>query len=81
LPEEASNVQLVSRILALSSFDAGRVSRHRIVETRQIRVPGELGDLCTAILVDTNLGRKIVILRFSGPAVGWWSRVYDADAT
>jgi hypothetical protein len=79
LPRTATNEQVVSRVFELSSFDKGRVSDHRIVETRQIRIPGDQ-DLYTALLVKTNLGRKIVLLRFNGPSVGWWSRVYDADA-
>lgn len=30
-----------------------------------------------ALLVDTDQGRKIVLIRHGGPAVGWWSRIFD----
>lgn len=80
LPGSAPNEQVLSRVLEHSAFDKGPVSEHLILESRQVRMPGDLEGIYTALLVDTNLGRKIVILKFHGPAVGWWSRIYDADA-
>jgi hypothetical protein len=80
LTASASNEEILSRIFELYVCAEGRVFEHGIVEVRQIRIPGELPDLYTALLVETNLGRKIVILKFNGPVVDWWSRVYDPDA-
>jgi hypothetical protein len=31
-----------------------------------------------AALVRTDYGDKIVLLKYGGPRIGWWSRVYDA---
>ncbi len=77
LPADASNERVLSRLFELSAFDAGRVSSHHLLEARQIEIPGEVQGRYTALLVQTNLGRKIVILKFIGPEVGWWSRIYD----
>jgi hypothetical protein len=79
LTENASSEQIVARVLELSTFDKGRVTKHRIMQTRRVQIPGEQQELYTAILVETNIGRKVVLLKFSGPAAGWWSRVYAAD--
>jgi hypothetical protein len=40
---------------------------------------GEGGRRFVAVLVDTDQGTKIVLLRFAG-SVGWWNRVFDAGA-
>ncbi|MGA2867154.1 MAG: hypothetical protein ABSF95_21975 [Verrucomicrobiota bacterium] len=81
LPATASTEQVVSRVFQMSGFDKGHVTTHRILETRQVRIPGSLPDIYTAVLVDTDLGKKIVLLKHEGPAAGWWSRVYDAETS
>ena len=77
LPAHAPVEQVLSRVFQLSAFNTGRVSEHHVLQARQIEIPGEVQGRYTALLVQTNLGRKIVILKFSGLEVGWWSRVYD----
>lgn len=32
----------------------------------------------TAVLTETDLGKKIVLLKYERPGLGWWNRVYDA---
>jgi hypothetical protein len=77
LPATASAEQVVARVFKMISFDKGRVKSHRILETREIRIRGPLPDTYTALLVDTDFGRKIVLLQYTSPSVGWWSRVFD----
>ena len=78
LPAAASTEQVVARVFQMTGFDKGHVSSHRILETRQVRIGDSFPDATyTAVLVDTDLGRKIVLLQYSSPSVGWWSRVYD----
>jgi hypothetical protein len=49
------------------------------LETRQVRIPGSLPDVYTAVIVDTDLGKKIVLMKYEGAALGWWSRVFPAE--
>jgi hypothetical protein len=81
LPRAASMQQVVSRVFEMTGFDAGRVKEHRILETRQVRIAGSLPDEYTAVLVETDMGRKIVLLQYQGERARgmWWSRVYDAE--
>ena len=79
LAENASNEQIVARVFEVSTFDQGRVTEHRILQTRHVQIPTGQQELYIAILVETNIGRKIVLVKFDGPAAGWWSRVYAAD--
>ncbi len=81
LPATASTEQLVSRLFQMTGFDRGQVTTHRILKVRKVRIPGDLPDIYTAVVIDTDLGRKIVLLKYEGPAAGWWSRVYDADTS
>jgi hypothetical protein len=79
VPATASTEQVVIRVFQKISFDKGRVAKSSILETRQVRIPGSLPDEYTAVLVETDLGRKIVLLQHVAEPLGWWSRVYDAD--
>jgi hypothetical protein len=45
---------------------------------RHLRGPGGRTDRYTAALVDTDFGVKIVLIKYAGPTLGWWSHVYDA---
>jgi hypothetical protein len=80
LPDAASTEQLLQRVFERTGFDAGRVTAHTLLTVRDVRIPvGSVSETYTAALVDTNLGRKIVLLQHATPTGGWWSRAYDAD--
>ncbi len=78
LPATASIEQILERVFQLSGFEKGHVSSHRILETRQVRIGESSSEATyTAVLVDTDLGRKIVLLQYLSTSESWWSRVYD----
>src|SRR2546422_3494314 len=79
LPATASTEQVVSRVFQMTGFDRGHVTSHKILKVRDVSIPGSLPDIRTAVVVDTDLVSKIVLLKYEGPAVGWWSRVYDTE--
>lgn len=81
LPETASTEEVVSKTFKMTSFDKGRVENYKILQIRKVRIRGSLPDLYTAVLVETTFGKKIVLFRYVGETVGWWSRVYDAKAS
>jgi hypothetical protein len=77
LPESSSTEQILERVFQKTGFDRGHVSSYKVLEVRQVRIPGY-----TAALVHTDLGEKIVLFKYDGQAVGgWWSRVYEANRT
>lgn len=79
LPAAASTDEVLRQVFQkFISVHGSHVGRHEILETRQVRIPvGAPSDVFTAVLVETNLGRKIVLLQYESPGLGWWSRVYD----
>jgi hypothetical protein len=81
LPETASSEQVIKKTFEMTGFDKGHLTSYKIVEIRQVHIRGSLPDLYTAALVQTDLGEKIVLFKYDGPKVGWWSRVYDANHT
>jgi len=74
LPADAPTDQIIARVFERTGFDDGYVKTHRILDTRVVRIPGEIADSYLAALVDTNFGRKIVLLKYE--STRWWSRVY-----
>jgi len=58
-------------------FKSYRVTSYKILTVREVKVPGSLPDPYTAILADTNAGRKVVLLNHVGPDRDWWYRVFD----
>jgi hypothetical protein len=75
LPKTASVEAVLAEMFQHVSFDPGPVTSHRILVTRRVHIGSE-PEPYTAVLVDTNLGRKIVLLRYDGEELGWWSRVF-----
>jgi hypothetical protein len=77
LPADATIPEVVAEVLAHVGFDQGKVTSHRVLATRNVAI-GMPDERYTAVLLSTNLGKKIMLLR--GPMAGgngWWSRVHD----
>jgi hypothetical protein len=74
-PKDASHAEVVAEMFTKISFDEGRVNEHTIVEKRKVTIPSGGLDQYIATIVDTNLGRKIVLLQYQQSA-GWWTRIY-----
>jgi hypothetical protein len=85
LPPSASTEELVSEAFRVTDFDPGRVTSFRILEIRPVVVSeGVIQHLYTAILADTNLARKIVLMGYikgeGSTTAYWWRRIYNADS-
>src|SRR5579871_4955095 len=81
LPQSTTTNQVVEQIFKTTAFrtDAGiqSVKTFKILEIRHVYIPASDADPYTAVLVETDLGRKIAVFRLE-PDKKWWSRVYDA---
>lgn len=91
LPATASTDEVIAGMFEKLSLQEGQVSRFRVLETRLVRIPENvpytnvpttrttqaLHYTYIAALVRTDYGDKIVLMKYEGPRVGWWSRVYD----
>ena len=75
LPETASAEEVVSNAFKKDWFY--KIPAHySILESRKIEFP-LLRDKYTAALVETGIGRKIVLYEYAGSEIGWF-RIYDA---
>jgi hypothetical protein len=68
--------------IRMAKFEAGLMTSYRILKLREVHI-GEFPDTYAAALVDTNLGRMIVLMQYlkakdSTPGY-WWRRIYDAS--
>lgn len=75
LPASAPIEEVVAAVFERVSFDPGPVKRHTLREQRRVRVGDDPRGLI-AVLVDTNLGTKIVLLRHDRT---WWSQIHDVS--
>lgn len=77
LGRDASPSQVLDLGVRMMRFDAGALADYKIVEVRQVVIaPDDASHPMTAVLVDSDLGPKIVLMRFE--QTGWWTRAYDA---
>lgn len=77
LPEDAPFEDLVAEFFQKVSYEEGPIGSNKIEEIRPVTIPpGFNSDQYTAVLVHTNLGRKILLLQYQKNS-GWWCRVYD----
>ncbi|MGE0491607.1 MAG: hypothetical protein AB7S38_20515 [Vulcanimicrobiota bacterium] len=72
LGSEATCQQVLDEMFTRISFDPGRVERFQVDEQRNVTIDGL--DY-VAVKLTTNLGQKIVLLRYESGS-GWWTRVY-----
>jgi hypothetical protein len=77
LPATASTAEVLAKMFPLMGFARGHVTTHRVLTERDVRVGFDPLPYRVS-LVDTDLGQKIVFLRYEAESKGWWTRVYDA---
>jgi hypothetical protein len=77
LAETTPTKDVVAKVFDAVSFDQGKVTRHTILRERKVTI-GQEPRPYTAVLVDTNLGRKVVLVQHQGKS-GWWSRVFPEE--
>jgi hypothetical protein len=81
LPPTATTSNVVAAVFHKTLFDPGRVKQFTILETRQMNLSDDVfPSYYTMVLAKTNLGEKIVMIRYSKEEGSWWHRVYDADS-
>ena len=81
LPRTASTKEIASEVL----HPKGRptwlpaVTSYHVVGVRQVQISSAIGDKnFKAVLLGTELGRKIVLLQYQSQIMRWWHRTYDA---
>ena len=72
LPVSASPRQVVAEYLSRDHFEP-----YSVVEIREINVSSYK---YFAALINSNMGRKIILFKYLGSSTGtgWWARMYDA---
>jgi len=80
LPETATIGQVMEQVFKTTSLDDdGKILNFSILEIRQVYIDNISPIVSTAVLVRTNVGERIVILRYEGKKLGWWNRIYHID--
>ena len=82
LPSSASPEEVLAQLNKQTNlYHGSKVTSYKIIESRQVKIIAAFQDKnFTAVLLKTNLGRKVVLLKYQGASVGWWSRVYAVPA-
>ena len=70
--------EVVSETLRMAKFEAGLITSYRILNMRKVHIAPDFPDTYTAALVDTNLGRMIVLMQYTTSG-HWWRRIYDVN--
>ena len=78
LPETATPKQLMSALNARGDFQRSQINSFKIVKARKVNdaLSGEF----TAILLDTDMGPKVVLvqhLNSRNKSDGWYWKIYD----
>ena len=74
LSSNATLQEVVSAAVTKWSLDGGQIKTFRILEARKIELK-HLPD-CSAALIDSNLGKKVLLFRYERPG-SWWTRFVD----
>jgi hypothetical protein len=77
LPEDAKPEAVLAQAFKMTGFDKGHIKTYRIREVRGVELTASGMKNCFAVLVESDLGKKILLLRYQGKQ-RWWTRFYDA---
>jgi hypothetical protein len=79
LPKKASVTRVVARSVDMHGFDAGHIKRYNILAIEKVPLLDEPGTgKLTAVLIASDMGDKVIFMRYEGGWVGWWTKVFDA---
>lgn len=78
LPKTATPDEVLAQLFKMTTFGESRITSFKILETKEVTIRGPLPDTYTAVLIDSDLGQKIVLFQHIKPH-RWWTKVYDAD--
>jgi hypothetical protein len=79
LPSNAPIDAVVEEAIGKVGFNEGRIEHYTVVSARSVYLDRHQNQEYYALLIDTNLGRKVLLMRHEGDAAGWWTRFYDAE--
>ena len=79
LPEQANTTDVLDEAVKIVGFDEGHIKKYEIVTTRRVNLNDGNNHEYLAVLINSDLGRKIVLMRYESPAIGWWSRFYNVQ--
>ena len=75
LSSNATPQEVVDDALTKYYFGNSKVKSYRILESRKVKL-WDLTD-CSAALIDSDLGMKILLFGYGGVGVHWWIRRFD----
>ncbi|MDF7809676.1 hypothetical protein P4E94_19715 [Pontiellaceae bacterium B12219] len=73
LPQTAPTNSIIKKATQMVGFDKGRIESYKVIEIRKVELKAK--PKCSAVLIQTNLGEKILLFNFEGN--DWWTRFYD----
>lgn len=78
LPVTASPQQVIAALSKRGTFRYDQITNFTILEVRKVhsQQEGAKSVFYSAVLIDSNLGRKIVLLQPEN--IGWYYKIYDA---
>ncbi len=77
LSEKAKHDEVIAECIKMTGFDEGHVKDYKIIKIKTVKIRGPLPEDYFAALMDTDLGKKIVLFKYVNFTAGWWTRVYD----
>lgn len=79
LPADAKPEEVITQAVKMTGFDRGHIKTYRIREMRRVvKLNAHNMENCSAVLVNSDLGTKILLFRYEGKT-GWWTRFYDVS--
>jgi len=81
LPANAKPEEVIAEAVKMVGFDAGHIKTYKIVEIRKVEFNAPNMRNCSAALIASDLGLKVLLFKFEKYENGsnWWTRWYDAS--
>jgi hypothetical protein len=76
LPADVKADTVIKEAITKVGFDKGYIKTFKIVEVRQLRLDALGMQNCSAALIETDLGTKVLLFKYDKNS-SWWTRFFD----
>jgi hypothetical protein len=75
-PANAKPETVIAQAVKMTGFDNGHIKTYKIVKIRRAKLNAHNMRNCSAALIESDLGTKVILFRYNNKS-SWWTRFYD----
>jgi len=77
LPADEKPENVIEQAIKTVGFDKGHIKTYKIIEVRKIKLNASGMENCSAALIESDLGKKVLLFKYKESSSQWWTRFFE----